>query len=656
MGADSRGERKQADGHQGQGAGVEAYRTGAATEARGGGTSRTPARGGRTARTSVLLACGGLLVAGCATMPDSGDVESVKASSLGDSQVRVYAVQPRENADPDEIVDGFLEAMTSDDLGFATARKYLTKQAARDWKPEASITVLATAPDREQAVAVDDPESRGRSFPIKGRTVAKVNEYHAYEPARAEFQDEIHVVQQPSEDGKGKEWRIDHLPSGLVLSEADFQRNYRSVNKYYFASGEDWVVADPVYIRQRQDPITRMDPVTQTVKALLEGPTLWLQEAAVSRFPSGTELKKGVTSLAPDDQSTLKVPLNAKADRVGPEVCRRMAAQLLFTLGDLTSVRVEQVELQRSDGTSLCVLGKRQARDEFAPVRTSERAENPFFVDEHGKLMTLLVGGRTAEEPQPAPGPFGKGLLPLRSVAVDRDESRAAGVAKEGRELRVASVLSDEELTPAVVTSTAARPEDRLSAPSWDGRGDLWVADRNPVRPRLWMVPDGNGQRVEVSTPWLADGIRVESLRVSADGVRIALLLKRQDGRTTLNIGRVMREGSGVQQTVSVEDLKAVAPSMETVTAVSWAGPSRLVVVGKEAGGVQQVRYIQTDGATSASSLLPGLNGVTAVAAPDDDRSPLVADSGNDGIVRLVPGANWQRLGKVLGSSPVYPG
>ncbi|MFC8762954.1 GNAT family N-acetyltransferase, partial [Streptomyces sp. NPDC057193] len=31
---------------------------------------------------------------------------------------------------------------------------------------------------------------------------------------------------------------IDSLPPGLVLGEADFLRNYRSVNKYYFASGE----------------------------------------------------------------------------------------------------------------------------------------------------------------------------------------------------------------------------------------------------------------------------------------------------------------------------------------------------------------------------------------------------------------------------------
>lgn len=610
------------------------------------------------ARASVVLVCGSLLVAGCATMPDSGDVRAVKANP-GDSQVRVYAVQPRENAVPDEIVDGFLEAMTSDDPGFATARKYLTERAARTWKPEAGITVLTTAPDRdqadrEQADRVSGVESQARTYPIKGRKVATVDARHAYRPTvPGEYQDSIHVVQQLSADGKSKEWRIDRLPPGLVLSEADFQRNYRSVNKYYFASGESWVVADPVYIRQRQEPVTRMDPVTQTVKALLEGPTNWLKPAVDSSFPSGTELKKGVTSLATDDQSTLKVPLNKKADHVGAGVCRRMAAQLLFTLGDLTSVRAEQVELQGSDGKQLCVLGKAQAQ-EFAPVRDTGRPENPYFVDRQGKLLTIPVAGKAGDEPQLTVGPFGRGEMPLGSVAVDRNESRAAGVGKDGRELRVASILSDDALRPALVSSIAAKPKDRLSAPSWDGRGDLWVADRDPARPRLWTVPTGEGKPVQVDAPWLTDGVRIESLRVSADGVRIALLLKAKDGGTTLKIGRVQREDGGAQ--VSVEDLQPVAPRMEAVTAVSWAGPSRLVVVGKEAGGVQQIRYVQTDGATSTGSLLPGLNGVTAVGAPNADTAPVVADSGNDGIVRLVPGGNWQRMVKVLGSAPVYPG
>ncbi|MFE0640354.1 LpqB family beta-propeller domain-containing protein [Streptomyces sp. NPDC058877] len=608
----------------------------------------------RSARVLVLAACGGLLATGCATMPDSGEVQQVKGANTGDSQVRVYAVAPRENADPKEIVDGFLEAMTSDDPGFATARKYLTEKAAQNWKPEQSITVLTTAPNRDQADRNADPDSPGRTFPLSGRKIATVDARHAYQPVSpAEYLQSIHVVQQPAAKGKGKEWRIDSLPPGLVLGEADFLRNYRSVNKYYFASGESWVVADPVYIRQRQDPVTRMDPVTQTVRALLEGPTNWLKPAVDSQFPSGTELKSGVTSLAPDDQSTLRVPLNDKADGIGGEACRRMAVQLLFTLRDLTSVNVEQVELLDSHRRPLCRLGQGQAA-EFAAVRNTSGKENPYFVDEHGKLMMLVVGGKEPNAPIQVPGPLGKGTVPLGSVAVDRGETRAAGTSETGRELVVSSITTEGEPLPPVLTSRAVRPEDRLSAPSWDGKGDLWVADRDPAAPQLWMVPGGTGQPVKVRTPWLGDGARIESLRVSADGVRIAMTVTRGD-HTTLQIGRVQRQTTDEETVVSVLDPQPAAPRLESVTAVSWAGPSRLLVVGKEAGGVQQIRYLQTDGSTSTTAVLPGLNGVTSVAAPHTDAAPVVAVSGDDGIVRLAPGTNWQPVAK-KGSSPVYPG
>ena len=122
------------------------------------------------------------------------------------------------------------------------------------------------------------------------------------------------------------------------------------------------------------------------------------------------------------------------------------------------------------------------------------------------------------------------------------------------------------------------------------------------------------------------NGGRIEALRMSSDGVRIALRVSR-DGHTTLHIGRVERHGSGDAEQVSVEDLRQAAPQLAEVTAVSWSGRSRLVVVGKEEGGVQQVRYVQADGSTSSSGVLPGVNQVTAVRRCR--RRPASADGGH---------------------------
>ncbi|MGW3658307.1 LpqB family beta-propeller domain-containing protein [Streptomyces sp. NPDC005151] len=603
----------------------------------------------------ALLGCGVVLLSACGSMPVTGDIKAVDASQPGDSQVQVYAVAPRENATPDEVVDGFLESMTSDDPGFRTTRKYLTKEASRTWKPSAFTTVLSKAPNRsERPVRDSDRSSTELTFTLTGEKVAAVDAQSAYQPvAPTGFDRSLHLVRQNG----SKEWRIDLVPDGLLLGQSDFKRLYRSVNKYYFATGpaagQSTLVADSVYVRNRTDPITGMDTVTQTVRSLVEGPTNWLQPVVDSHFPTGTVLRKGVTALAPDDRNVLKVPLNKKADGVGQRSCRMMASQVLYTVRDLTSARVEQVELQRSDGSSLCVLGSDQA-EEFAPDGSSGGPDSQYFVDDKGHVQRIPGSSRGSGDPEPVAGPLGDGPVRMSTVGVARDEQLAAAVSQNSASLYVASVVSAGELPASAVTSRAKKPEDRLSAPSWDGRGDLWVADRNPDDPQLLRLVGGTGQPSNVTVPDLG-GARIEALRLSADGVRIALLLT-EDGHTTLKIGRIERQGDpDTRQDVSVVDLRKAAPQLADVTAMSWSGRSRLVVVGKEQGGVQQVRYVQADGSAPASGVLPGANQVSSVAAADDEQLPLMADTEDDGIVKLSPGDNWQTVLKA-GSSLVYPG
>ncbi len=607
-------------------------------------------RRGRPLRKGLLLGGCGALLAGCASMPDSGNLESVDASQRPDSQsqVRVYAMPPREGALPVEIVQGFLEALTSDDPQFAMARKYLTKEASKDWDPEGSTTVLADGPNTDAGNAGNDADG-SRRFSLTGQQVATVDKQHAYRPAAASYSQFVHLSQV---GGPGrKEWRIDKPPPGVVLGQSDFQRIYRSVNKYYFAgpsgtgaNGPRGLVADPIYIRQR------IEPLTETVKALLEGPTNWLDQVVDSRFRSGTRLKDPGKSLAPDDQNRLTVQLNSQADDASQTRCREMAAQLLFTLQDLTPSGVEQVTLQRSNGSMLCVLSQSHA-ESVAAHRSADRPDYQYFIDEKHRLVRMPANAGSNANPAPVNGILGTGDQPLRSAAVSRDEKRAAGVSRDGKALYTGSLVLEDTLGKAQVRSRATAEEDRLSTPSWDGRGDLWVADRDPKRPRLLWLGKGEGEPVQVEVPGL-DG-RIEAVRVSADGVRIALLVEGKDGKTSLWIGRVER-GEGERPTISVLDPTQAAPRMEEVTAMSWAGGSRLVVVGRESGGVQQMRYVQCDGSVLSRAALPGLTGVKEIAASESEQQPLVAHS-DDGIVRLPAGSQWQTVVKE-GSAPVYPG
>ncbi|MFD4627809.1 LpqB family beta-propeller domain-containing protein [Streptomyces sp. NPDC058475] len=605
-------------------------------------------RGGRPVRVGVYVGCGALLLAGCASMPDSGGLSGVESTPRQDAQVRVFAKSPSKDASPAEIVQGFLEALTSDDPQYETAREYLTSSASQAWDPYRSTTVLAEGPNAE---AVHSGTSEGTAeilYRLSGSKVATVDTQHAYAPDSGSYSRTVHLTRQKTT----KEWRIDGLPQGVVMGRTDFQRNYKSVNKYYFASnvssetgGQLETVADPVYVRKQ------VDPMTQMVRALLKGPTRWLDRVVGSSFPTGTELKKGVKSLSPDDRNMVTVPLNQKADHVGQGQCSKMAAQLLFTFKDLTPTGVDEVELQKSDGSQLCVLTEDQA-DGIASHGTAHHPDYQYFIDGKQRLVRMPSSG-SDKQPKPVPGALGEGDKKLRAAAVSRDESSAAGVSTDGTSLYVGSLVSGGSLGEAVLHSQGKTADDRLTTPSWDGQGDLWVADRDPKNPRLLLLQKGAGSPLVVETPSL-DG-RIKAVRVAADGVRIALIVEK-DGKSSLQIGRIERgTKSGEPPTVSILELRSVAPQLEEVTAMSWAGDSRLVVIGREQGGVQQMRYVQVDGSTPVGTAPSALTGVKEIAASEDERLPLVAHSQEDGIVRLSSGEQWQKVVKD-GTAPVYPG
>ncbi|WP_431039253.1 LpqB family beta-propeller domain-containing protein [Streptomyces sp. P6-2-1] len=601
----------------------------------------------------VVLAAVGALVAGCASMPDHGDVQPVDSSTRNDPRVRVFGVAPRDGARPLEVVEGFLEALTSEDRDYAVARKYLTEKASRDWRPGSRTTVLTDSARPSPArgtppnEAGDADQATSYTYELTGKKVAMVDDRLSYHPSDATYQETVRLVR----TGKDKkEWRIDRPPTGVVLGKNDFQRLYWPVNKYYFAArteeGRQPLVADPVYIRSWEDS------VTQTVKAVLDGPSAWLGGVARSSFPDGVALRRGTTALAPDDDNRLTVPLDVNRGDVSAAECRQMATQLLYSLRDLASTSVSMVELRARKG-SLCTLDEDEA--DAVVRRGAGKSDGPdqYYLDKNHRLVNLNSAARGDELPGGVPGPLGTGDQTLRSAAVSRDEKYGAGVSLNGDRLFVSALAGTGELRFTGVRSKAADEKNRLSTPSWDGFGDLWVADTDPKNSRLMWVRKGSADPVEVKIAGLGDGAAIEAVRASSDGVRIALLV-REDKQTTLRIGRVERTGEGDATKIAVAGLRAAAPQLEEVTAMSWAGGSRLVVAGREEGGVRQLQYVLSDGSTPPKSTLPGLNGVTDIAASDDPGLPLIAHS-SDGIVRLPAGMNWETVSK-QGTGPFYPG
>ncbi|MEU8754072.1 LpqB family beta-propeller domain-containing protein [Streptomyces chartreusis] len=602
----------------------------------------------RPGRAAAYVACGAVLLAGCASMPDSGDLRGVESTPRQEAQVRVFAMPPHEDASSSEIVSGFLEALTSDDPDYEMARKYLTKEASDNWLPLLSTMVLADGPAADVDRVGGREETDNLSYRLTGDKVATVDSQQSYAPASGEYSEAMHLTR----DKKTKQWRIDVPPRGVVMGKSDFQRNYMSVDKYYFAtnttlgaSPHTAAVADPVYVRRN------VDPMTQTVRSLLKGPTSWLNPVVRSSFPTGTALKSDDTTLSTDDQNRLTVPLNDKAARVGLTKCNEMAAQLLFTLQKLTPT-VDEVAL-RAGGRQLCVLSEDDAEG-VATRGSVERADYLYLLDDKHRLVRLDAATNDTK-PDLVPGALGEGDAQLKSVGVSRDEDMAAGVGLDGKNLYVGALVAGGPLGDPELTSAGKTADERLSAPSWDAQGDLWIADRDPDNSRLLLLKEGVDDPVTVNMPTGLEG-RIESVRVAADGVRIALVVK-QGEKSSLLIGRIERSDAGKegdQSAVSVRELRSATPALEEVSAMSWAGDSRLVVVGREKGGVQTMRYVQVDGSTPEGPAPAALSGVKEITASEDARLPLVGYS-EDGIVRLPSGEQWQKV-VTDGTAPVYPG
>ncbi|MDT0343042.1 LpqB family beta-propeller domain-containing protein [Streptomyces litchfieldiae] len=609
-------------------------------------TDRIRIRGARVRTVGALLA-GALLLTGCASMPGGGPVQEVESSQRpeGESQVLVYGVPPEEGMTPLQIVRGFLEAITSDEARFETAKKYLTPDAAREWDPFSGITVLSGGPD-----GLTNPGGDPSLARLSGTRLATVDDARVYTAVDDPYSVSFRLAQV---DG---EWRIDSLEDGLVMGEADFRRIYRSVDTFYFAElggeagrvadGGEVLVSDPVYVRRR------IDPVGDIVGALLDGPSDWYAPVVTSAFPEGVTLAEDRPVIG--ESGRLTVGLEGLPGDLPGDRCEQMAAQLLYTVTEVSSGDLSEARLVDGNGAQVCAVSRTEA-ESSAPGLLDGELNRAYFLDEEGRLVSLSATDPDSA-PRPVGGPLGAAEAQLRGAAVSRDGETAAGVSADGSTLFVSSLSKADAQSATALTSDSPGADTGLSAPSWDGLGDLWVADRSAEGSRLLRLSGGEGTAREIPVTGLAPGARIEALRVASDGVRVAMLIN-ENGHTTLQLGRIERvsAGEGEGETVTVNALREIAPQLEDATAVSWAGDSRLVVVGRPADGGQQLQYVITDGSPVNVATMVGFGDVTGVAAAEDEQRPLLADTG-DSMARLQEG-QWKFIpGAEQGSSPVYPG
>ncbi len=573
----------------------------------------------RTLPRLALAMCGLAILTGCATVPGSftarvptaGPIEQGEQVGVDpeDQFIRVIARGPRDGMSPTEVVQGFLDASASFDDDHAVARQFLTPSASTTWDTNAGVRVYeATSSLNELGRAV-------LMSAVETGRIATNGRYEVDGPG-TELRETFQVVKS---DG---EWRIDDLPEGLLLTQTDVDRAFRSFAVYFFNPSFETLVPDP-----RMIPVVGSGLATTLIRRLVTGPSEWLLPAVRTGFPDGVKLN---IDAVPIESGVAHVDLTPNARAADDQTRQALSQQIVWTLKQLPDVQSVDIT---AGGQPLLVPGvsSPQPRDSWQAVDPNGLPPGSSgYAARPGGVVKLILGGV-----RPVAGDAGSGDISLVDIAVSNDSQSIAGIDAEGAVWKGRMV----EGAPLIRIREAGAP----TGLAFDRSTSVWLVD-----PEEGLVSvGGDGSFEPITVTGLTKRTTLIAAIPSRDGTRAALVIRRGP-RTGLLLARVIRSSGGATSIVINEPIRVESRLVEVVDA-AWSSADSLAVLGSESAGSLQVFDIDLARGVSTSRGTVE-QPVTVAAAPG---LPTLVGSA-DGLVYAFTTGAWQE--RVRGSSPTYPG
>ncbi len=525
-------------------------------------------RGARAAASLAVVLATVLALGGCGGIPISGPVVAGPAVDEVEPDYVVTPNGPAADADPLDILAGFMQAVRAPQSDFQVARKFLTPELALSWDPNAGVLIRTGSPTLA-AVGTQEAPVVDYGFTTQA-TVDASGRYRAVESS-------LDRVLEFSFALVGDQWRISAAPNGIVLADASFERTFAAYALYFFDPSGRYLVPDVRWFPARQGTPSLV------VGALLAGPDDWLRHAVVTDFPTGTAL--GARSVVVTG-GRAAVDLSAQAASASAIELGRMRQQLIATLdvADAT-ITVDGVPLQIPSSASAAVMDPQPSG-------------------------SLLVGTPTEFGHTGASGII---AIPGVSEAVVADGARAVTLAPgEGSAVYLAADGTVRRVEDATATVVDARVG--LVAPSIDEFGWTWSAGGgSPIE-----AFDRAGSPSGLIQTAIPPDASVVALAVSRDSTRIAVGIVSASGPRLLVFGIVRSDGV---PTSLDPPLELSAPG--AIASVAWVDDRSLIVVS-DAAGVRSARVVALGAPDSPLGALPasavavggsgGLAGVRAIA------------------------------------------
>lgn len=487
----------------------------------------------RLAGTAAVL--GG--AASCARIPTDSPIDSrglTGRSRPGAPYVR--ALPPPEDATPQEVLIGFVQAGVGAEDDYAVAREYLTPAASAEWDPGAGVTVYSSSDELrvemldestvtlglQATVLVDD---QGVRTVLAGPTAQEI------------------TVQLESVDGQ---WRIADPPPGIRLSGAAFEALFTPARLYFVDPRSRHLVPDLRWYSSHR-------AVPAVLDGLRSGPVDPLADAVRNLVPPGADMEGVVVTTGPDGVGQVALP-----DAVGDMSAGPRALALAQIEASLRSLRVLPDVRLVWQGVDLTVQVQRRL-DRPLP------GHRPIGAGPTGVVSLVEAGGQLrqlvpdlAQTVVSAPAISQDGVL---ACALTEDRSSVLLASTDGtypaREAAAGAVFAD------------ARPDDA---------GYVWASVRSSAGVLLALSGRGSEQDVKIDARWLR-GREVLALDISTDATRM-LVLSSDDTGTRLDLCAVRRDGDGVP--LSLSEPVVVRTGLVDLRQAGWYDEIAMIVLGAD--------------------------------------------------------------------------
>lgn len=574
--------------------------------------------------SAVLVGLLALVLSACVSIPNSSSPQPIE--SLERHDVVPSAPRPSPGMDPESLVRSFLKATANPASGHVAARQFLTSSAMRDWDDRGDTIIIS-----DINVLIDERSDTTFSIRVVGDNDGSLGSDGHLTPGSGRVETRLTLIR---ENGQ---WRIDSLPSGVLLDRSVFQSLYRSQQLYFPNHDGDTLTPDPRWLFQPGSQLA-----DQLVGYLVQGPSASIGPAVQNPIPAGASLRGSIDVAT---GSGVELDFSGLSD-LSEKTRELLAAEVIWTLAKADVAGPYRID---ADGAPLMdryadgwVIGDVGEYDP-SPAPSSTIG---LHVIRDGALLRQVDDSTLT----PVTGTLGsaRGLL---SAAISSDDQRAAGVIHDDGAggngamiLAVGAYNSDDREVARGAT---------ITRPSFGGGHNT-----------VWAVIDGRvtaavtdpttGQTVvnpvdASSVPGVARGAITE-LQVSRDSSRAAMIVGGQV------VVAAIAHGSDGKMSLVQPGRLGLNLSGEAVS-LDWVSGDTLVVALDDQDN--PIVQIPINGSPAVGLLNTNLTPpVRAVVA---DTSTIYAGDSR-GVLRLgttngEPDQYWNEVGPTMGTLaiPVLP-